>query len=266
MIASRPRTEACKTALVLGREHRRLVDWLSLHPDLEVVARCDSVAALLEKVKGGAIDFAVVDAALDGRRALALLSSARDEFGDLSLVIVSAHREDAYKAFEAGAVDFLEPSSDLRRINRAVERAVDRVAEIAGGEEPSAGGAASKSGSDRVQRVILRAQDRWVVLPVASILRAESEGNYLVVYHEGEEPLRIRHTMSELERRLDPAAFFRVHRSKIVRLDQVTEVLASKHGDLRLRLRDGAECRVPRARRETFLSALEGSMAMNGVA
>jgi two-component system LytT family response regulator len=56
--------------------------------------------------------------------------------------------------------------------------------------------------------------------------------------------------MQTLEERLDPAIFMRVHRSAIVRLDRIDTLLRSSGGDYAVRLKDGTELSVSRARRE----------------
>jgi two-component system LytT family response regulator len=65
--------------------------------------------------------------------------------------------------------------------------------------------------------------------------------------------------MNELEQRLDPAKFFRAHRSAIVNLDRVREIVPLFHGDRSIVLADGTEVRLPRTRREAFEAQLDAA-------
>jgi DNA-binding LytR/AlgR family response regulator len=69
-----------------------------------------------------------------------------------------------------------------------------------------------------------------------------------VVVHVGEGIYPIRRTLSQLEARLDPACFFRAHRSAIVNLDRVQEIIPWFKGSHRLRLTTGAEVDLSRRR------------------
>lgn len=232
--------------------------WLRAHPSLEVVQGGASVSELADAMRRRPADLVFLDAGLDGGDALDLLRFAGAALAGAALVVLSSAREDAFRAFEIGAVDFLELPSRAERVARAVDRALGRLSVDARDGSESRDISVAGAGEPGLQRLVARSRGRWVVIPTASLLRVESDRNYLVLHREGGEPVRIRYAIDELERQLDPAAFFRIHRSTIVRLDQVTEILATDKGDYRIRLRDGSEARVPRSRRDAFLAALEG--------
>lgn len=74
--------------------------------------------------------------------------------------------------------------------------------------------------------------------------------------HVGDRVFAIRERMQTLEEQLDPAIFFRIHRSAIVRLDRVDTLLRSSGGDYAVRLKNGTELSVSRARREELEAKL----------
>jgi two-component system LytT family response regulator len=88
----------------------------------------------------------------------------------------------------------------------------------------------------------LFARDRGRIVPVAmaSVLRFEAEGDYVRV-HSPEGVHLVHLSLGEMERRLDPCSFLRVHRSHLVHLGAVKEI--RPHGDRRFvfLLRDGTE-------------------------
>jgi DNA-binding LytR/AlgR family response regulator len=96
-------------------------------------------------------------------------------------------------------------------------------------------------------RLAVYDRDRVRVLHVDEVdwIGAEQEE---VVVHVGEEIYPIRRTLSQLEARLDPACFFRAHRSAIVNLDRVQEIIPWFKGSHRLRLTTGAEVDLSRRR------------------
>lgn len=253
MIAADDAKRTAALAVRDGGDATALGKWLRAHPCLEVVHGSGSVAELAAAMRDRPTDLVFLDASLDGGDALDLLRFAGAGLAGAALVVLSSAREDAFRAFEIGAVDFLELPSRAERVARAVDRALGRL----GADVPESQGVALAN-EPRLRRLVARSRGRWVVIPTASLLRVESDRNYLVLHREGGEPVRIRYAIDELERQLDPAAFFRIHRSTIVRLDQVTEILATEKGDYRIQLRGGTESRVPRSRRDAFLAALEG--------
>jgi len=246
-------------ALAVGTEGdaAALRKWLRLYPGVEIIARCGSVAELADEVRRRPVDVVFLDARLDKGEALDLFRFAAQGLEATALVVLSSSREDAFRAYEIGAVDFLELPSRSERVAQAVGRALGRVAPEVDHDEASA--ESEVRGDASLQRLVARCRGRWLVIPTASLLRVESDRNYLVLHRESGEPVRIRYAIDELERQLDGSTFFRIHRSTIVRLDQVVEILATDKGDYRIRLRDGSEARVPRSRRDDFLAALEGT-------
>ena len=75
-------------------------------------------------------------------------------------------------------------------------------------------------------------------IPLRDVASLEADGNYLRVRTAGTEQL-VRQTMKEIEQRLDPASFVRIHRSAIVAIDRITAIEAREHGEYVVRLDDG---------------------------
>lgn len=106
--------------------------------------------------------------------------------------------------------------------------------------------------------VTLRGELR--VVPAAAVTHIEADRSYALVHTDepSASPYPMRTSLADLERRLDPRAFCRIHRSTIVRLDAVKAVLTAPGGDYTVRLADGSEVSLARGRRETLLRRLEG--------
>jgi len=101
-----------------------------------------------------------------------------------------------------------------------------------------------------------RWRERFVVIhgcrrlpePVSAVTRIDADDNYVILHVPGARHL-VRQSLRALERELDPARWVRVHRSVIVRRDEIREVVTRPHGDRELRLADGTTVRVGAAYR-----------------
>jgi two-component system LytT family response regulator len=100
-----------------------------------------------------------------------------------------------------------------------------------------------------LERIAVELRGKLRVIPVSSIEYITASGPYAELHVEGRRHL-IRETMQTLEERLDPARFFRIHRSAIVRIDLIDTLLRGAGGDYEVQLRDGTRLRVSRSRRE----------------
>jgi two-component system LytT family response regulator len=90
------------------------------------------------------------------------------------------------------------------------------------------------------------------LVKVGDIDWIESSANYAHL-HAHSESYVVRMTMGELERRLDPTRFARIHRSTIVQIDRIAEIVAAWHGDFDVTLHDGTVLRLTRNYRDRVL-------------
>lgn len=86
------------------------------------------------------------------------------------------------------------------------------------------------------------------VIDLADVDWLGAADNYVTI-HAGPREYLVRDTIAAVERRLDPAQFVRVHRSTIVRLDRIAELVPDLHGDFRIRLKSGADLALSRTYR-----------------
>ena len=179
-------------------------------------------------------------------------------------VFVTAYSEYAIKAFEANAVDYLLKPVDDDRLADALDRARTRMSEKRGLEEaeklkvvlaevaPDAMDAMPEEEevAGRFEKLI-NIKDRGQIfrVDVDSIEHIEAAGDYMCIY-TGDNSLILRETMKDLERRLDPRVFQRVHRSTIVNLNQVRQVKPHTNGECFLVLDSGAQVKVSRSYRD----------------
>jgi two-component system LytT family response regulator len=104
-------------------------------------------------------------------------------------------------------------------------------------------------------RLLLKSADRIVLVSVTDVDWFEAADYYVRVHHGGQRHF-IRETMTELDQRLEPTRFFRIHRSAIVNLDRVHALMPAFRGDHIVVLHNGTRLVLSRARRSRFEQAL----------
>jgi two-component system LytT family response regulator len=114
---------------------------------------------------------------------------------------------------------------------------------------------ASARGARWIERLVIRAEGRFWFVPVAEIEWVEA-ADYNVRVHTSQQTYTTRISLSHLAERLDPLRFVRVHRSSIVNLDRVRQVLPYVNGAYTLVLQDGTEIRLSRSMRPVLEEAL----------
>ena len=135
---------------------------------------------------------------------------------------------------------------ELEEVGRMTRRllSIFRTEESAPAAPPS-----SPSPPEYLERIAVETKGQVRVVPVKQIDYIVASGPYAELY-VGEKRYIIRERMQTLEERLDPARFFRIHRSAIVRLDLVETLLRNPGGDYALQLNGGVRLKVSRSRFE----------------
>jgi two-component system LytT family response regulator len=236
------------TAIIVDDEalaRQVLREYLNELGGVEVLAECangfDAVKAVTERPP----DLLFLDIQmpkLDGFEVLELLGeTARG----LAVIFVTAYDEYALRAFEVHAVDYLLKPFAADRLGEAVARATARVGQTAQ-TQAAALAAAARRREGPLERVLIRDGPQVHVLPVETIDFIEAQDDYAAFHAAGKSYLK-EQTLAELESRLDPARFVRVHRSFIVNVERIARVeLYAKDSRIAI-LRDGKKLPVSRA-------------------
>jgi hypothetical protein len=105
-------------------------------------------------------------------------------------------------------------------------------------------------------RVSIKVNGRIVLLNIEDVEWITSEGNYISLHSAGKRYL-LRETMDRMEEKLDPAAFVRLRRSTIVRIDQIQELHPASKGEFEVLLKDGTRLSSTRRYRKHLQAALK---------
>jgi two-component system LytT family response regulator len=169
------------------------------------------------------------------------------------IVFSTAFDKYAVKAFDAHAIDYLLKPYDGARF----QQALDRAAEQLGRGAPQATELhALLSGlprdAARAERLLVKVDEAWVPLDLASVSHLSAEGKHVRV-HTTEGPRLVRQSLKALGARLDAARFVRVHRGEVVNLAFVARLEPWTHGDGMLIMKDGSAVVLSRTFRDDFL-------------
>ncbi len=158
------------------------------------------------------------------------------------IIFITAHNEYAIRAFEHNAVDYLLKPYSRDRLMEAVRKALERIRS----KQPAAENIEkliSQPLGSTIERVVVKTGSRIKVIPVSRIQYLEAQDDYVMIYTEDSKHLK-QATMKFFETHLDPQHFIRVHRSYIVRIDQVVQLEPYEKDNYVARLRSGASVKV----------------------
>jgi len=240
---------------------------LEAHPDVEVVDTAQNGREAIRKIKTHKPDLVFLDIQMPGFDGFSVIQGLMEVEPPL-VVFVTAYSDHAIRAFEAQAVDYLVKPVEPERLADALDRVRQRLAEKRGASEverlksvlaevaPEAAeefegeAAPDAHAADRYEKMI-NIKDRGQIfrVDVDSIERIDAAGDYMCIY-TADNSLILRETMKDLEKRLDPRNFQRVHRSTIVNLSQVKQVKPHTNGECFLILGSGAQVKVSRSYRD----------------
>jgi two-component system, LytTR family, response regulator len=235
------------------------------HPDVEIIETCNNGREAIRAIKTHKPDLVFLDIQMPGFDGFSVVSGLADIEPPL-FVFVTAYSDHAIRAFEAQATDYLMKPVEEDRLSATMERVRQRLAEKKGAEEAERLKEALAEHAPDVHEEIVDSEDapsasRFEKLinikdqgqifrvDVDSIERIDAAGDYMCIYTGGE-TLVLRQTMKDMEKRLDPRKFQRVHRSSIVNLDLVRQVKPHTNGECFLILESGAQVKVSRSYRD----------------
>jgi two-component system LytT family response regulator len=238
---------------------RRVRILLSADADFEILDECangrDAIAEILAQ-KPQLIFLDVQMPEINGFDVIEALGESA-----LPMVIfVTAYDKYAVRAFEVHAVDYLLKPFDRARFNKAIEQVKLRLKSEEADTLSTRTLALLESFRARtnyLERFIIKTGGRVFFIKTDEIDWLEAEGKY-VRLHTGKESHLLREAIGNIEARLDPKKFLRIHRSHIVNIERIKELEPWFHNEYRVILRDGTKLMMSRSCRKR-LGELLGS-------
>jgi len=162
-----------------------------------------------------------------------------------AVVFTTAYDRYAVTAFELSAVDYLLKPFGRERLRLALERARSALGSAV--RDPALMRLVGTQSVDRISRLFVRERGRILPLSIEDVVRLEARDDYVAVYVAGRRHL-LHVTLADLEARLEPEQFVRVHRSHIVNWKFVRALARGPGARLELELHDGTRVLASRPR------------------
>ena len=246
---------------------QRLEDLLVSEESIEIVGRTDNGLTTVAAIRELEPDLVFLDIQMPGKTGLEVVREIGAD--EMPPVIFTTAYDHAVTAFDLAAIDYLIKPFDDERFEKAFRRArkmielkqVSRLSEELRVLLGEAGGGRREAGGGRreyLERIAVEMRGQVRIVPVKQIDCLIASGPYAELF-VGDKRYLIRERMQALEERLDPARFFRIHRSAIVRLDLIETLIRNPGGDYAVQLKGGVKLKVSRSRFEK----LEQQMGMS---
>lgn len=208
-------------------------------PEAEI-SEADSSEHLMELLEEKEIDVYFVDIDLGGANGTTLASLIKSRQPEAKIVFATAYREYAVKAFELGAVDYLLKPFDLERLKKTMNRLKEpdwiggRETEedlVSGKEEtvPAAGGLS-------LHKIMVNAGTGFQILDASEIIYIETEKRSCRIHTKEKDYLQ-NESMNYYETRLKSCRFFRIHKSFLINLDYVAEMVPGYNNGYSLKMK-----------------------------
>jgi two-component system LytT family response regulator len=217
------------------------------HEDMDVAGEAENGLDAVWAIRQLAPDLVFLDVQMPGLDGLAVVDQVGVDRMPV-VVFLTAFDEHALKAFEAQALDYLLKPIDDERFAVTLQRARRRVAERRAGAMTTLPGL----------RIAARDRGRVLLLDANEVDWIEADGDY-VRFHAGDRVLLVRDTLKTIESRLPPEKFVRIHRSTIVNVTAVRELVPHINREFIVILTNGARLKLSRGFRDRLVALLEGS-------
>ena len=228
---------------------------LSQIPGVDVVAQADDGVAALELIAEQTPDLVMLDVQMPGLTGFEVARRLLRGGTDSHLVFVTAYDRHAIEAFEVNAVDYLLKPVEAERLTMAVDRVRKRML-------PERGGQPVPSDLDRVlqllgerqnrrEQLAVKVGDRFILLQTDEVVHASVEDDVITVVTNSLSGTSNYRTLDELQARLDPEVFWRVHRSHLVNINKIREIVPWFSRNYILKMKDAKGSEIPVSRSQT---------------
>jgi two-component system response regulator AlgR len=205
-------------------------------PDVSLVGTATNGAGALRLIKALKPDLVLLDIQMAGLNGIAVAQALAEHDTPPALIFVTAYDHFAVAAFDVAAVDYLLKPVEAARLERAIGRARST---------PRGSAEARTSEPGWTKEFWVPHRSEIIRIPVQDIDLIEAERDYMRI-HVGPRSFLLHETITELERRLNPAEFVRLHRSTLARRDRIVGFKHNGAGAWQAQLRDGRWLRVGR--------------------
>jgi two-component system LytT family response regulator/two-component system response regulator LytT len=227
---------------------------------IEIVAQAGNGVEALRVIEEYQPDLVMLDVQMPGLTGFEVARRVVEAGLETQVVFVTAFDQYAIDAFEVNAVDYLLKPVEQERLGMAVDRARKRVAAAARPENRADGRnepdlerlvqmLAERQG--RREQLAIKIEERFLLVHADEVVHASVEDDQIRVVTNSLSGTSNYRTLDELQTRLDPAVFWRVHRSHLVNINKIKEIVPWFSRNYILKMKDAKGSEIPVSRSQT---------------
>lgn len=247
-------------ALIIDDEtlaRKRVINLLNKVPEIEVLGECATGKSALVQINSLRPDIIFLDLELKDMGGFEVLEKISVRPQPL-VVLLTAQNPDASRAFEVNACDLLLKPFKDERFYKTVSKILSTLPqdELDVGEKiQNLLGFYNNRSTGTIFKIPVKQGNKTILLDPQDILYITSSGCYAEIYTSDKKYL-LRESLCALDEILNPDVFFRIHRSAIVNLDHVKELVHSEYGEIDAKMADGRLLHTSKAQKRPFLERL----------
>jgi two-component system response regulator LytT len=231
--------------------------------DVEIVGQAGNGLEALQVIADQQPDLVMLDVQMPGLTGFEVARRILQNGAAAQFVFVTAFDQYAIDAFEVNAVDYLLKPVEPERLTTAVDRvrkrlAADRAATGSPGEQDGK----RDGGLERLMQMLvdrqgrrsqlaIKVDDRFMLIHTDEVVHVSMEEDEVRVVTNSLSGTSNYRTLDELQMRLDPAVFWRVHRSHLVNINKIKEIVPWFSRNYILKMKDGRGTEIPVSRSQT---------------
>ena len=250
----RERATATLTTVVVDDEQLacdELAFLLREFPEIEVIARGSNGLEAVELIQTMEPELVFLDVNMPGLDGLGVIRRLREKAIELPhFIFVTAHEQFAVEAFRLEAMDYLLKPVERGRLAQTIERAGRTIQDKRAPEPPTATAKAAPVSAPRT-KLLVRASSRNFIVDANDVIYATIDDGLITLVTTNLEGHSNYRTIEDLQANLDREMFWRVHRSFLVNINRIKEVVPWFKSSYQLRMDDKKHTEVPVSRVQT---------------
>lgn len=227
---------------------------------VEIVAQAGNGVEALRVVEEHEPDVVMLDVQMPGLTGFEVARRVLEVGIECQFVFVTAYDQHAIQAFDINAVDYLLKPVAPERLETAIERVRKRVQADRGAAKPTGTelekllqllSGREERREDRREQLAVKVGDRFLLIKTDEVVHASVEDDVITVVTNSLSGTSNYRTLDELQARLDPAVFWRVHRSHLVNINRIKEIVPWFSRNYILKMKDAKGSEIPVSRSQT---------------
>jgi two-component system, LytTR family, response regulator LytT len=220
---------------------------------IEVAAQAGNGVDALTVIEEYQPDLVMLDVQMPGLTGFEVARRVVEAGMECQIVFVTAFDQYALDAFEVNAVDYLLKPVEPGRLATAVDRVRKRLAVEKAPQRPDLDQLLQMLGDrqSRREQLAIKVDERFLLVHADEVVHASVEDDQIRVVTNSLSGTSNYRTLDELQTRLDPAVFWRVHRSHLVNINKIKEIVPWFSRNYILRMKDGKGSEIPVSRSQT---------------